>query len=79
VGRFPGRLHADVDGAPRRVGPLDGQWNPFTLLAEAQDDELSRPVPARNAWCMYDETLDSRGNKGRMKYFEHRHPVMYSR
>jgi hypothetical protein len=32
-------------------------------------------VLARNARSFNDETLDSRGNKGCMKYFEHRHPV----
>jgi hypothetical protein len=66
----PGVLHLAIKSEGMRCGlPTQLAW-PSTFNGGSVDED-----DAERARSFYDETLDSRGNKGRMKYFEHRHPV----
>ena len=58
-----------------RVGILDGHRNPFSLLVNAQNHELTRLLSARNAGSFNNKSLDPRRKELCMDDFEHGHSV----
>jgi hypothetical protein len=46
---FANGLHDDGDGAGGRIGAFDGERDALAILTDAQNDELSGPLFARNA------------------------------
>ena len=71
IGGLADRLHDNVDRAFFRVGALDGERNALACVVDPDDDELPRPLLARDARRFDGKALDSRGDELSMDDFEH--------
>jgi hypothetical protein len=65
------RLHDNVDRALLGVRAFDGEWDALAFFVDSNDDELARPLLARDAGRLDHEALDSRGDKLSVDDFEH--------